>query len=49
MRTIRLDVGALEVNTFEVVARTEAEPPQQVKTRCTACTQPLQCQWTVEA
>jgi hypothetical protein len=35
--------------TFEVAAKTELEPPQQVKTRCTACTQPLQCQWTIEA
>lgn len=49
MRTIRLDVSALEVSTFEVATKPKPEPPQQVKTRCTQCTLPQDCQWTAEA
>jgi hypothetical protein len=47
MRTMRLDVTALEVKTFEVEPRPEPEPPQQVKTRCTECTRFTQCQNTI--
>ncbi|HEX2080959.1 MAG TPA: hypothetical protein VHG08_24865 [Longimicrobium sp.] len=47
MKTLRLEVSVLEVRTFEVEPAPEPEPPQQVKTRCTECTQGTDCNWTV--
>ena len=49
MRANRLDVSALEVSTFEVATKSETEPPQQVKTRCTQCTMGTDCNWTDKA
>lgn len=49
MRTIRLDMSALEVNTFEVATKPKPEPPQKGVTRCTKCTLAQDCEWTAEA
>jgi hypothetical protein len=46
MKTLRLDVSAIDVKTFDVEPKVQPEPPQQVKTRCTVCTH--DCQWTAD-
>ena len=46
MKTLQLDVSAVEVSTFHVESKPQPEPPQQVKTRCTQCTLAQDCQWT---
>ena len=48
MKTLQLDVSAIEVRTFDVEPKAHPEPPQQVKTRCTQCTLAQDCQWTAE-
>jgi hypothetical protein len=48
MQTLRLDVEALEVTTFETEAKSQPEPEHAVtKTRPPACTGFTECQPTV--